>query len=485
MAFCSKEKQLVQDGATTVDNAFLINYMPDAPDVRSAVYLLGLALSQSDGSDNSIETIASKLDVSTADVMASYEYWEEMGLVHITFDNPPSVVYLAPSSSAGALKKIKPGKYNKFSKAIQNVISGRMITVNEYNEYYLFLEGTTFESDALVAVAKYCTELKGNDISYNYVLTVARNLLAKGITTLALVEDNLNSQQKYDDDLRLVFKALKISRSFDHEDREFYEKWTKNMGFSQDVVCKVASKVKTGGMKKLDVLLSDYYKHNATSLVEIDGYESAKTELYDTAKEIVKCLGLYYQSLDAVVDEYVTGWMARGFDRKMLVAVAKYAFRCAVRTLSGYANVVEKLYLGGITSVEALDGYLCELAEKDEQISAVLQSAGLVRNVTQNDRNLFDVWTKKWAMSLEIVTYVAEKSAGTTSPLAYVNKVLADYKQNGIATLEQAKAHSQSTATATPNKPKRAVIGGVEIEKAEYTDSQLNALFTSLDEGED
>ncbi len=485
MAFCTKEKQLVTAGTTAVSNKFIVSYMPDAQGVASSVYLLGLALADSLGADNSIDTIAQKLGITAEDVMACYEYWEELGLVHIACTNPPEVVYLSLESDLNSQKRIKPSKYSKFSKQIQNVITGRMLTVNEYNAYYMFLEDTTFEPDALVAVAKYCVALKGNDINYNYVLTVARNQWKKGATTLAVVEDNFNSQQKYDDDLSLVFKALKLSRNFDYEDRELYEKWTKHMQFTQDVICKVATRVKTGGMKKLDALLSDYYKHNALSVKEIENYEQTKTDLFQTAKDVTKCLGLYYQSLDMVVEEYVTKWVSHGFNLQMLVAVAKYAFRCAIRTLAGFDSVMEKLYINGITDIVALEQYLAEIAQKDQQIKEILNLCGLQRNVTQSDRNLFAVWTEKWAMPVDVVQHVATKSAGALSPLQYINKVLADYKQKGIFTVESALAQTQTTTTTAQPKIKRALIGGIDIQRHEYTDEQLGALFTVLDEGDD
>ena len=191
MAFCDKEKQLIDGGITPVDNKFILNYLPDAPDKCVAVYLLGLTLSQSNGTDNSCETLADKLELSTQEVMAAYLYWEELGLVHITSDNPPHVVYLSVRDSVSSLKKVKPSKYAKFTREMQNVIQGRMITANEFNEYYTFLENTTFQPEALIAVAKYCVALKGTEINYRYILTVARNLLQRGATTLAVVQDSL------------------------------------------------------------------------------------------------------------------------------------------------------------------------------------------------------------------------------------------------------------------------------------------------------
>jgi DNA replication protein DnaD len=384
--------------------------------------------------------------------------------------------------STSALKKIKPGKYTKFSQEMQRIIEGRMLTVNEYNEYYMFLEDTTFEPEALLAVAKYCVELKGNNINYHYILTVARNQLTRGATTLVAVQDNLNSQQKYDDDLKLVFKALGSNRKIDHDDRELYEKWTKEFGFTLETVVAVAKKCKKGGMVTLDGRLCEYYKTGALSVVEIDNYVKEKTQLFNLARDINKCIGVYYQSLDAIVDEYVSNWVRKGFDEQTLIAIAKYCFRSGIRTLAGLASIIDKLYKNGVTTLTSLEQYLAQVSAKDENILAILKTAGLDRRVTNNDRALYRTWTEGWGMPQDVILLVAEKSAGTTSPTAYINRVLSDYKQKGIATVEQAQSYQPQQPTQTAQKT--AIIGQRDIERREYTDQQLNAMFTALDDEE-
>ena len=485
MTFCNKEKQLIDSGTTAVDNSFLLNYMPDAADVRSAVYLLGLALADSNGTDNSCETIANKLSISTGDVMSAFLYWEEMGLVAISDETPPRVTYLSTRGAADSLKKIKPSKYAKFSKDIQAAIEGRLITVNEYNEYYNFLESTTFEPAALVAVARYCAELKGSNISYQYVLTVARNQLLRGATTLAAVSDRLNNQQKYDGDLKLIFKAMGSNRKFEHADREAYEKWTKEFGFTLDTVVAVAKDCKTGGMTKLDRLLTEYYKRGAMSSKEIAAYEQEKTRLYDLARAINKTIGVYYQSVDTIVDEYITTWLRRGYDDETLLAVAKYCFSSGVRTLNGLSVIIDKLYKNGVTSMATLNSYLARLAENDQRIQSVLTKCGLERKTTSSDRQLYKTWTEAWAMPHDVVEYVAEKAAGTNAPMAYVNRILSDYKQHGVYNLEQATQYKLQTNSHTSTTATTAYIGNRDMERRVYTDEEMSALFTVLEDTED
>ena len=483
MAFCDKEKQLVNSGYTTVSNKFFINYMPDAPDVRSAVYLMGLALSDSQGSDNSVDTIAQKLNITCDDVMSAYIYWQELGLVNIENGEQPKVTYLTLRDSVSSLKKIPASKYAKFSKEIQTIIEGRMITPNEFNEYFLFLENTTFEPAALLAVAKYCVELKGNSIKYQYILTVAYNEIKQGNTTLATVADNLDNRKKYDDDLKLVFKAMSTNRKIDHADREYYDKWSKEFGFTQDVIVNVAKNCKTGGMMKLDGMLCEYYKRNAMSLKEIETYVEEKNRMFDLAKAVIKSIGVYYQSVDMVIDEYISKWLSKGYDDETLLAIAKYCFKSGIRTLNGMAAVIDKLYKNGITTLAALDDYLQVIAVKDEMICKVLTLCGLARKVTANDRQLYKTWTEIWSMPQSVIEYAAEKAAGTNAPMAYINRILSDYKQHNITTTEQAKEYKSAQAQSAATTAK-ANVNGKSIEKRQYTDDEISALFTALDEGE-
>lgn len=481
MAFCIKDKQLVDTGYTVVENAFFVNYMPAAPDKRTAVYLLGLALSDSGGDNNSCQTLANKLELTPEEVLDAFRYWEEMGLVKIDLLPSPTVTYLPINEGTGTLKKIKAHKYDKFSDAIQSVITGRMINTYEFQVYYAFLEETTFQPEALVYVAKYCAELKGNNIGYPYILAVARNQIVRGATTLAAVSENLDNQQKYDDDLKIVLKALRTNRSIDYNDRVLYEKWVKDYGFTQDAITAIAKTCRVGGMGKLDAKLSEYYRKGVFDIKEIDSYEEQKTKLYDLARAITKSIGVYYQNLDAVVEEYVATWLRRGYDDETLLAVAKYCFKSGIRTLAGVSSIIDKLYKNGVVNLDSLNAYLAAIANVDEIIQNVLNKCGLDRRVTANDRALFRIWTENWGLPVDLIEYVAELSAGTSSPMAYANRILSEFKRKGITTVQQAKERDNSRGVAATV----ATVGGVEIERRSYTDEEISALFTVLDETED
>ena len=79
-------------------------------------------------------------------------------------------------------------------------------------------------------------------------------------------------------------------------------------------------------MAKLDSCLVEYYKKGVFDAKEIEHYEQQKQSLFDLAKTINKTIGVYYQSVDAIVDEYLSNWVRLGYDGETLVAIAKYCF---------------------------------------------------------------------------------------------------------------------------------------------------------------
>ncbi len=472
MGFCIKENALIANGYTVIDNSFLISHLPNAPENTLKVYLLGLALS--DVEENTAEQIAFKLDLKVEDVIDAFLYWEELGFVHVVKSNPPQVVFLAQNGDSSA-KKIKPSKYAKFNADIQSVIKDRMLSITELNEYYSFLENNVFEPSALVAVAKYCVEIKGNAINYPYILTVARSQIKKGNTTFETVSEDLNAQYKYDDDLQILFKVLKIRRKIDHADRLAFEKWTKDFDFLFDVILFVAKDCIDGGMKKLNALLSEYFKKGVKSKVEIESYTKQRTELLSLAKTVTKNLGAYFQCLDPVIDEYICDWKNKGFNDETIVVLSKYCFRSGIRKLEQMHDVVEKFYRGGIVSLESINATIYQRKLLDDKIKNVLSKLGLVRNVSASDRRIFSVWTDEWKIGDDLLDYAIEKSVGAVNAMPYLGKVLADFKANGIKTVEQAKQFALSVATTAVAKEKQSFA------QREYTDEEITALFSDLD----
>lgn len=471
MHFCELSVDTNGSSYTVVENAFITQFMPDAPPRYTEVYLYGLLLC-SRQNDNSLENICAALNLTPIDVKTAFTYWEELGLVSVIGADVFRVVYMPIKTSVSLLKKVKPEKYFEFNKKIQNVIVDRMISVNEFKEYYDFLETTNFEPDALIAVAEYSADQKGKDISYRYILTVARNLATYGVKSAQAVKDTLKARSDYSSDVRLILKSLGSRRQLDATDEELYQKWTKDFGFTFDVINSVAKNVKYGGMKTLDNLIYEYYKQRLFSVKEIEDYASNKNRLYTLAKQINAAIGVYYQTLDMVVSEYIGPWLSKGYDEDTLLIIAKYCFKSGIRTLEGMHSVVSRFYKMGLITQAAIDQYISGLLQTDEQIRQILSSAGILRKVTNQDRTNFKIWTAEWNLPKEVIAYAAEISKGAANPAAYMCKILSDYKDRGIKTLDQAKTSADKKSAATVS---------FGFKQRDYTEDELRSLFDNLE----
>lgn len=476
MSLCSISQDLKNNNFTTLDNAFITQYLPDAPVRCVEVYIYGLYLAGCSEEGNNIETMIRTLSLTADDILNAYLYWEELGIVIILNKSPLQVTYMPLRSQQSLLKKIKPNKYTVFNKQLQQVISSRMITPNEYNEYYLFLESSLFEPAALIEVAKFCVIYKGSDISCNYILTVARNLAANGFNLAKTVEERLSSIPRNNDDLLYIFKALNIKRKPEYNDRQLYEKWTCDMSFSEAVIHSVAKTLKKASMEMLDIKLSEYFKLGKLSVKEIEEYQSNKDSLYELAKSITKQLGLYYQSLDAIIEHYIVGWIQYGFDSETLSLIAKYCLTSNIRTLEGMNNAIIKFYRKGLVTTKGINQYLMQTVATDEQIKELLSIAQLLRNVNNNDRSFYKQWTENLNISEELIKYAASLSINTGNPMAYMNKIISGWHTSKITTLEQAKtANNTPQATGSTNSFNN-------YDNRDYTKEEINSLFSILED---
>ena len=127
----SREKIL--DEKTAIDNAFILNYMPFAPDVYVKVYLTGLwAASNGEGGDNAAEFIANKLSVDVPVVEEAFRYWESQGVVTLLrSSSPPEVKFMPVGKNPPSYQKFSKSKYKDFNNQLHAMLPGRNILPGE------------------------------------------------------------------------------------------------------------------------------------------------------------------------------------------------------------------------------------------------------------------------------------------------------------------------------------------------------------------
>lgn len=449
---CSYSKEFSRSSFTDVENAFIYEYLPSSPGEAVKVYLYGLFLCQNPEHDQELEKIAQNLKMSTHDVVDCFKYWEEFGILSVVSENPFTVQYL-PVRGATSTKprKYKAEKYTEFTKGLQALLPARMISTGEYTEYFNIMETFGIKPEAMLMIVKYCADRKGPDIGYHYVSKVAKDFGNRGIVTLEAVEKELSSYVLRTSVLEKIFKALSIRRQPEIEDSNLLKKWTRELGFDEENVIFAASKLKKSTMQKLDEFILELYSIKSFSKEEISSYLDQKAEVYDLAIKINKALSVYVDVLDTVIDTYTKKWLSFGFDAQTLLYVASHCFKVGKNTLRDMDELIENLRNRGFVDLSSVGDFFDQEKKTEEFISKLLLSAGINRRPNEWDKQNLSVW-KSWNFTDEMILEAAKLSSGKNSPLAYVNVVLSNWKNNGVFSTESIQTSSAPNSQEEYNR---------------------------------
>ena len=476
MAFCKFSSEYVISKETPVDNLFINEFLPYAPAECVKVYLYGLyKCTNSSSYDNTIENFAKVLNLTEEEVEDAFLYWQDEGLVQVLNTCPIEIRFMPLKNVINNTKKYKPEEFSTFNRQVQEILEGRQLTPTEYDEYYYLLKTMHFQPEALLMIIKFCTQIKGANVGYKYIVTVAKNWANEGITTTKSVEERLFTYEQAGSDLEKLLKICGAKRNATLEEREMFLKWTKELGFNYNTIEYVAKLLKPTkvNFEKLDARLLKYYEMKKLSIKEIEDYEKEKSEMYTLAREINKKMGLYYENLEPVVENYISKWLNLGHNSTSLLALADYCFKNSIRTLEGLDSTVLKLYKLGIVSMEAIEEYMQELISLDKEIKEILEKLGISRMVTNQDRTYYKTWKQDWNLSSELIALGVEMSAGKFQPLQYLNKLLSNWHTNSVKTLDEAKNY------IIPEKAPEKVS---KNKGRSYKKEELDALFDSLEE---
>lgn len=488
MSFCKLGNEFKNTLVTTIENTFIKDYLPFATPICVKVYLYGLYKCQQVDNDITIEEFAEELDISVDDVKECFYYWQGEGLVSVIDLNPIEIIYLPCKGNFSKLSKVKEDKYNEFVICVNSYFDGtRQVLPTEIKNYVETMEVYHIDQLALLRIIKYCIEYKDKTVGYPYIIQVAKNWANEGIKNLQAVEAKIEELGLTESKLLDILKVLGIKRSATLEERQLYIKWTKTLGFTYEtIMCVAKNQKRKGGMQILDSRLNSYFEKRLFSEKEIEDFEKEKQSLFDEAKLVVNSLGLYYATLDNVVDTYIIPWKAKGFDDETLVVISNICFKSSIRTLEGMNNYIQKLFKKGITSLNALNEYIFEISREDSLIQEIFDKLGISRKIKSKDRELYKTWTEQWNFTHEVLLECTKYVISDFNALNGFNKNLSNYYKNNVKTIQEIEdftnlnsLQKNQTKNSSSNKDNKT-----SLDIYNYTDDELIAMFDNLDEVE-
>ncbi|MBR4270070.1 MAG: DnaD domain protein [Clostridia bacterium] len=485
MAFCKFATEFMTKSYTVIDNLFFNRFLISTPPKHISIYLYGLYICEQ-LEELDLARFSQNMGYTQDEIIESFEYWQEQGIVRIVSDSPFQVQYLPIRNANENTRKYDKDKYTKFNKEIQSILSGRMITPNEYEEYYTLMEGFAIPDgrklspEALLMIVRYCAQNKGDNVGYRYILTVARDWANMGLITPEQVETHLEATSNASTSVNQILKALGSTKKSSIDELQLYLKWIE-LGFVDECILYVAKTLKKMGranFEKLDKRLLKYYELHLLSSKEIADYEDNVDKIFNLARDINRTLGLYYEDVTNQIETYINPWLSLGYEPETLLSIAQDCFVIGKRTLNNLDEQIHYLFNQGIVSKKSYEQFTLSQRITKETIKTILKNLNIERNVTTLDIDFWNRWTNIWAFNLEIVDYAVSLAKAKGANLSYVNTILADWHSQHIFTLEQAKLASENYQVTKQTK----TTNTTKITSRSYTKSENEELFNEFKE---
>ena len=250
----SVKKQNIQNYylyETHVENIFISEYMPSAPENAVKVYLLALMHAEQ-GLPLDDQTIAKKLGISADEVAESWSYWQKSGAVRrlqrsaerpgefdTEFINIKEAAFGRRTDASSSVADAAPFELDDadFSRLLRDVEAEtkRLLESREPEEIAAWITQYGMEPDLILLGYRYCTQ-RGKSNRCRYVGAVLKDWIAKGLTTAALAQDSLDADDRHYKYYRAVMKELGFNRSASEPEKRIMDSWFDTLGCSLDEV---------------------------------------------------------------------------------------------------------------------------------------------------------------------------------------------------------------------------------------------------------
>ena len=472
MAFCSFSKDN-ESTSTTVENKFITHYLPEADGFAVKVYLYGLYLCENANGDFSVRSMAEVLKTTEEKVREAFAFWEDYDLVEILSQEPFAVQYLPVKSAIGRPKRIRYEKYADFNKELQRKMQrvGKFIDANEYVKYMRFLEENAMQPQAFLLVAEYCINKKGEAITATYLFNKAKKLIASGYTTYEQVEQALSNYNAHEGAVIAVYNAMSIyQRTPDETDYTLYAKWTEQLGFTKEAILAAARKLKNGSFTTLDLTLIELAEKGKTSVADVESYLSERETLKTLTMRIGKKLGAWIQNTNLYTDEYVEKWCNYGYEESSLLDLALYCAKTDRGSFEALNEIIAQLFKEGIISPESVKAYLKE-QNADLKLFAKIQALCSGAKKTAGNLALIKTW-REWNFSDEMILEAAKRSAVSSNPIPYINKLLSSWKQAGVYEVKDIPSNETKGAGTSSTQKSGTYYGNYTNPSIEAADAK-------------
>lgn len=478
MALFSIPRDDAKYGVTPVENLFIQEYMLIAPGDYVKVYLYALLqATHPAASETSMEKVAASLSLEPQRMQDALRYWQRHGLMRLSEIGCELLDVRNAMCDGKALHERTMYQYASLNHELDRITGGRAFSNNDYNMIYDWIEVFGLSEETVLALVLYCVENKGKKFRMNYAMTIARDWEKSGIKTPDSAADYIDQYLLSTSPANKIVADFGYKRRATIDEHHLYQKWAKEWAFSPDAIS-AARETATGmgnpNFKYLDRVIESMYKRGQTTAHKIRKDTTETNELKKIVQECAKQLGV-----NVVTEEHISYYKKwtedYGLSHDALVFACRKASARNARSFKDADASINSYVLRNIKTVEAMEQDI----RLEADLARVYECAGVKSGVNERDKGLLNSFLSE-GTALELILQAAEYSVGSERPLAFISKVLKNWKEQGITTVAAArKAHE---ARKNAFKDDKKSNGKFDYEQRDYDKSELEALFENFGE---
>jgi len=481
MALFDSDKAGVLWDCVALPNAFIIEYMPTAPENYVKVYIYGLLYARFAcmGGGLTVAGLAKELGMEESEVLAAFQYWERARLVTRTQDKPPSFTYLnVQQAMMGRQAAPVDEKYMEFAQALYAIFGDRrQLHGGETQLCYEWVEQLGLPGEVVLLLVQHLVTTRGVNFSFKAAQKLALEMKERSIVKLEDAEQFFQRSQAAWDGTQKVLRRMSKFRPPTVDEIDLYLKWTQEWGFAPKAV-ETACAEMTGGdpsFKYLDSILRGIHERSgrsATSAVQLEKQLNREKEETADIREVLSAAGLKIPATQPSMRESYQQ-MIRKLSHEAVVLAAREISRSKKnQTLQRLEELVDGWHKKGFRSEEDVRDYLALVKKQNAFLQKLFAAMGAELTPSPADRELLAKWRQDWAFPDDALLEVAGYSRGKSAPVAFMNKVLESFRKKGVQSLEAVRAaHEEHVKDYQPPQKKR---GGKTVIEQQYSQREYD-----------
>ena len=318
------KRKTEKPSCTEVDNRFITDFLPEAPELAVKVYLYGLMLA----SDPDRETdIAKALGADDKDITAALAYLEAAGLVEVIDGEEPMAVFgnAASAVSRGASASLA---YSELVRELSSVLGTRVLSGAELSRIYDWIEVFGFSKDAAVEIVRRCLDKHGAKTSAAYMDKVAKTIAGRGAFTLEAVREYFSEQELLSGGAARICRRWHRRGAPTDDELALYEKWTVGWGLDDAALDYALTKMTAADKPSfayLDSVIETLYREGNTDREHIEELTKQEDTVAELARQAFSRAGIKHNPRRDEKELFREWHIGSGMSAELILLAADYS----------------------------------------------------------------------------------------------------------------------------------------------------------------